>query len=312
MTLPTEGITPVFCDWLDVTTPPDREHALLSSIGPLICAAGGSKLSDDLYDLGGGKIKMGVMRRVFRVSVSGTAIRVLELQGMWSGLLAELVDGPHRVTRLDAAVDIDVDGAASIGILQAAYPLGYVALSQRRIKVTELLSTRPDGLKTGTWYAGHRSGAEVTCRVYDKAQQVLDTRGDSIPHRTRAELTVRKGCTLRDAFEPERVFWHYMAPAIFERPSEAPEWSSGWAEGWTMTKIDILPAQRLKGLIERSPELAAIIELADALGPSGRHMAVRLIAERLGLAGELGLRYDPDSLRGSAPASLSAGSKAAH
>jgi hypothetical protein len=296
MTLPTDGLTAVFCDWLDVTTPPDREHALLSSLGPLICAAGGSKLSDDLYDLGGGKIKMGIMRRVFRVSVSGTAIRALELQGMWSGLLAELGDGPHRVTRLDAAADIDVDGARSIALLQAAYPLGYVALSQRRIKVTELLSTRSDGQKTGTWYAGHRSGAEVTCRVYDKAQQVQDTRGDTIPPRTRAELTVRKGCTLRDAFQPERVFWHYMAPAIFDRPSGAPEWSSGWAEGWTMEKIDILPAQRLKGLIELSPELAAIIELADSVGTGGRSMAIRLIEQRVRHAPSLS--SPPSSLRG--------------
>lgn len=296
MTLPTDGITPVFCDWLDVTTPPDREHALLSCLGPLICAAGGSKLSDDLYDLGGGKVKMGIMRRVFRVSLSGSCVRALQVQGLWETFLAELGEGPHRVTRLDAAVDLDVDGADSIATLQAAYPLGHVALSQRRIRITELLSTRSDGRKTGTWYAGHRSGAEVTCRVYDKAQQVLDTRGDSIPPRTRAELTVRKGCTLRDAFQPERVFWHYMAPAIFERPSEAPEWSSGWAEGWTMEKIDILPAQRLKGLIERSPELAAIIELADSLGSGGRSMAIRLIEQRVRHAPALG--SPPCSLQG--------------
>lgn len=296
MTLPTDGITPVFCDWLDVTTPPDREHALLSCLGPLICAAGGSKLSDDLYDLGGGKVKMGIMRRVFRVSLSGSCVRVLQVQGLWETFLAELGEGPHRVTRLDAAVDLDVDGAASIAALQAAYPLGYVALSQRRIQVKEMLCVRPDGLKTGTWYAGHRSGAEVTCRVYDKAQEMLDKRHEAIPPRTRAELTVRKGCTLRDAFEPERVFWHYMAPAIFERPSGVPEWSSGWAEGWTMEKIDILPAQRLKGLIERSPELAAIIELADSLGSGGRSMAIRLIEQRVRHAPALG--SPPCSLQG--------------
>lgn len=281
MTLPTEGLTGVFCDWLDVTAPPDREHQLRASLGPLICGALGSKVHDDLYDLGGGKIKIGMMYGVFRVSVSGTAIRALEAQGMWANLLAELGDGPHRVTRLDTAVDLDYDGAAAIALLQGNYPRGEVRLSRRPIRVTELLSTRSDGCKTGTWYAGHRSGAEITCRVYDKAHQILEARGEVIPPRTRAELTVRKGCTLRDAYEPERVFWHYMAPAIFEGPSDVPEWSSGWAEGWTMEKVDLLPAQRLKRLIERSPDLAAIVELADAVGPYGRSMAMRLIEQKV-------------------------------
>ena len=281
MTLPTDGLTAVFCDWLDVTTPPDREYDLRSTLGPIICGAGGSKLHDDLYDLGGGKIKIGIMRRTFRVSISGTAVRVLQIQGLWENVLSEIGDGPHRVTRLDAAVDVDLDGALAIQLLQASFPRGEVRLSRRAIRVSELLSTRSDGRKTGTWYAGHRSAAEITCRVYDKAQQLLDTRGEDIPPRTRAELTVRKGCTLRDAFEPSRVFWHYMAPAILERPSDVPEWSSGWAEGWTMEKVELLPAQRLKGLIERSPDLAAIIELADAVGPMGRSMAMRLIDDRI-------------------------------
>lgn len=272
---------PVFCDWLDVTTPPDREYALRSALGPIICGSGGSKLKDDLYELGNGKIKIGFMRGIFRVSISGACIRVLCIQGLWETLLAELGDGPHRVTRLDAAVDLDLDGADALEALEAAYPRGEVRLSQRPLKVSQMLSTRPDGRKTGTWYVGHRSAAEITCRVYDKAKQVLDTRGEVIPSRTRAELTVRKGCTLRDAFQPDRVFWHYMAPAILKRPSDVPEWSSGWAEGWKMERAELLPAQRLKGLIERSPDLAAIIELADAVGPMGRSMALRLIEDRV-------------------------------
>jgi len=272
---------PVFCDWLDVTTPPDREHTLRSVLGPIICGAGGSKLADDLYELGGGKIKIGLMRKVFRVSLSGSCIRVLRIQSLWETFLAELADGPHRVTRLDAALDLDLDGADALEALQRAYPRGEVRLSRRPVRVSEMLSTRSDGRKTGTWYAGHRSAAEITCRVYDKAQQLLDTRSEVIPPRTRCELTVRKGCTLRDAFQPDRVFWHYMAPAILKRPSGVPEWSSGWAEGWKMERTELLPAQRLKGLIERSPDLAAIIELADSVGPMGRSMALRLIESKI-------------------------------
>lgn len=306
MTLSSNGITAVFCDWLDVTTPPDREHDLRAHLGPLLCGAGGSKLHDDLYDLGGGKVKIGLMRGTFRVSVSGVCVQILRTQGLWETFLSELGDGPHRVTRLDAAVDLDLDGADSIAALQAAYPRGEVRLSRRPIKVSELLSTRADGRKTGTWYAGHRSAAEITCRVYDKAHQLQATQGLEIPPRTRAELTVRRGCTLRDAFQPDRVFWHYMAPAILERPSGVPEWSSGWAEGWAMEKSELLPAQRLKRLIERSPDLAAIVELADAVGPSGRSMALRLIEKRVrGSAGLCSLPpVDGDSQSAGSQAAL--------
>lgn len=272
---------PIFCDWLDVTTPPDREDELRSVLGPMFCSAGASKVADDLYSLGDGKIKIGLQRRIFRVSISGSSIRALIIQNVWGNVLSALGDGAHRVTRLDAAVDLDLDGADALEQLQRAYPSGLVRLSSRAIKVTEMLCIRPDGRRTGTWYAGHRSAAETTCRVYDKAQQLLDTRGVQIHQRTRAELTVRKGCTLRDAFEPYRVFWHYMSPAILRRPQGLPEWSPGWAEGWTMERIEILPAQRLRNLIERSADLSSIIELADSMGPEGRAYALRLVRKRL-------------------------------
>lgn len=47
-----------------------------------------------------------------------------------------------------------------------------------------------------------------------------------------------------------------------------------------MEKIELLPVQRLKALIERSPDLAAIFELSDAAGTGGRAMALRLIEKR--------------------------------
>lgn len=282
MALPTEFVTSVFCDWLDITAPPDEGERLGPALGALLCEAGAMKLTDDLYELNGGKVKLGYMRGVYRVSISGNCIQLLVPMGYWGNVLSLIADGPHRVTRLDAAMDIGLDGADAIELMQGAYPRGLVRLSQRPIKVTEMLSTRSDGRKTGTWYAGHRSGAEITCRVYDKAFQLLETRGEVCPPRTRAELTVRRGATLRDAMEPERLFWHYMSPAILSRPTDVPEWSSGWAEGWTMERIELLPAQALKRRIEQSPELAALIELADSVGPYGRSMALRLISQRFG------------------------------
>jgi len=60
-----------------------------------------------------------------------------------------------------------------------------------------------------------------------------------------------------------------------------------------MEKIDILPAQRLKRLIERSPELAAIIELSGAVGTGGHAMALRLIEKRFRIDGAALISQEP-------------------
>jgi len=293
----------VFCDWLDVTAPPSEEYRIRSELGPLLSSVG-EKVSDDLYRLNNGSVKLQGNSRWFKVGLSGQAVALLRFSGLWLDVLSLIGEGPHRVTRVDAAVDLPLDGADAISELQSSYPLGEVRLSQRPVAITELLSTRSDGRKTGTWYAGHRGKSEITCRVYDKAQEALDKRGEVIPPRTRCELTVCKGAspTLRDAAEPSRLFWHYMAPAILRRPPGVPEWSSGWAEGWVMHRSEFLPAQALKRRIEESPELSALIELADSIGPMGRSMALRLIREKFDQAPVAGSPGD------SAVAARSAGS----
>lgn len=280
----------VFCDWLDVTTPPHEEHRLRSELGALLTEAGADKVTDDLYRLNGGSFKFVANSKWFKLSFSGSVVAILRFNRQWEHALALIGEGPHRVTRVDAAIDLELDGADAIAMLQAAYPMGQVRLSQRPVAVSELLSTRDDGRKTGTWYVGHRGKSEITCRVYDKAKEALDKRGEHIPPRTRCELTVCKGAgpTLRDAAEPARIFWHYMAPAILPRPDDVPAWDSGWAEGWNMERIELLPAQALKRRIEQSAELAALIELADSIGTDGRQYALRLIREKFDRAPQLG------------------------
>lgn len=298
--------TEAFADWLDVTFPPTESFRVYTELSALFASVDGLKLSDGLWELGPGKAKLGKSYNVDRVSLSGGVLAHLRAHGVYSDVLSVLAEGPHRVTRLDAAVDSNEDGADVLDSLRGRYPRGQVRLSQRPVKVTEMLSTREDGRRSGTWYAGHRSGAEVTCRVYDKALEVLQRQGESIPARTRYELTVRKGPgpTLRDAHSPERLFWHYMSPAILEAPSGVPEWDSGWGEGWTMERVELLPAESLRKRVERSGDLAAMVELADAVGPEGRRLLCRWISERV--SGESSSRTSH------ALEEVSEGSKAAH
>jgi len=303
LSTPADGLS-VFCDWLDTTTPPGEEYRLRSELTPLLCAAGCDKVSDDLLRFNGGSVKFQGNSKWFKVGISGQVIALLRMSGLWETLLSVIGEGPHRVTRVDAAVDLPLDGAIALQQLQAAYPRGEVRLSQRPVRITELTATRSDGLKTGTWYAGHRGASEVTCRVYDKANEALEKRGELLPPTTRCELTVCKGVspTLRDAAQPERLFWHYMSPAVLRRPQGVPAWDSGWGEGWTMARVEILAAGRLKRRIQESPELAAILEIADSMGPEGRQYALRLIQDKFATDSSA------SSLAGSQVASSSAGS----
>jgi len=47
-----------------------------------------------------------------------------------------------------------------------------------------------------------------------------------------------------------------------------------------MERTELLPAMHLKRRIEESPELAALIELADSIGTDGRDYALRLIRQK--------------------------------
>src|SRR5690554_6898763 len=100
----------VFCDWLDVTTPPGEEYRIRSELGPILCAAGCDKVTDDLYRFNGGSVKLQGNSRWFKVGFSGQVCTLLRLNGMWGNVLFLIGEGPHRVTRVDAAIDLALDG----------------------------------------------------------------------------------------------------------------------------------------------------------------------------------------------------------
>lgn len=137
--------------------------------------------------------------------------------GAWQEFLAILGSSPHAVTRVDLAVDLAMDGADLVDAMRARYPSGMVNLGRKSISTTLFLSVRPDGRETGTWYAGHRTKARATARVYDKAHQLWERDGTITLPRARVEVTARKGygATLRDAALPEALFWHIASRLSF-------------------------------------------------------------------------------------------------
>lgn len=289
MILSGDSSTRVICDWLDVTCPGWVWAQIEQDLSEVLLAARFEDQGTCWRSEEGGTLQAGLYYdRIARVSASGRALADLRGAGMFNAFLSVLADYPHRVTRVDAAADFAVDGADTIEALHGQYPRRHIRLGQRPQKMSTLLAPRDwDGRESGTVYVGNRRTSQITCRVYDKRKEVLDRTGED-PEQdwTRVEVTFKgksgdkSGPTLRDAVEPERVFWCYASPAIVKASDGVCERVSGYAEGWTMEKIELLPAQILKSRVEGWATLHRLVEVADRMGPEGRrYLKSRLCAE---------------------------------
>lgn len=277
-----------FCDWLDVTYGPldcpyPDLNTLLLGCGFVPSNELGSGRTYRTPN-GRGTVRVKHSKRYAKISLSGSSLAHLRLCGHWTELLSILASSPHKVSRLDLAMDLPMDAAPFMDALDARYPLGLVNLSRKAQAVTRFVSTRADGVRSGTWYVGHKDDARQSLRVYDKSLQMLQEYGEVIPTTTRVEVTARKdrGATLRDAEQPDALFWDIAAPSVFKRaPEGSPVWQPNQDTHWLSQPPTFVPAEVLKRRIEHSAEIDAFLTLADSIGPYGVAYLERLLLDRL-------------------------------
>jgi len=275
--------TDPFCDYLSVTFSPDNSPyysivEYFESLGFLVdsrdvkCTYIAHVLEDSRLT-----VRLETSPQFHKLSIGGYTLDFLRVRSYINDVLALCASVPHRVTRLDAAVDVRKDAVAVFRSLDRKYPDGAIKLSRKSAKVTKILSRRPDGLDSGTYYIGKRT-AKVYARVYDKSHEAMQKRGEEIPfHLTRYELSICDGVTLRDVSEPAGAFWFYASPSLLKAPVSAPAWEKREIDGWTYSKPDKLPAEVLEGYLERSCHLERMVEIADSIGPNGRrHLLSKL------------------------------------
>lgn len=278
---------PIICDWLDVTYSPDC--APFPAVNRLLLDLGFDAESVDratfTYRHGRAVVLFGPSRGTLRVSLSGSACAHLRACGRWDDLLGELSSVPHRVTRLDAALDLPMDGADLVALMRQRHSSGSVNLTRKSVATSTFLAVRPsDGRETGTWYAGRRSRARFTARVYDKAWEALEKRGELMPPTARVEVTAAggdSGATLRDAAMPAALFWHIASPSLLDAPEGTPVWTPNQDLGWSAAPRDFDPAALLRRRVESFAMLDALALVADDLGPMGRDYLLALIKARL-------------------------------
>lgn len=292
-----QGHADVFSDYASISVPSDRFPEVSQGLLPVLDVVGASCVSPGLYRLDTGTVKVVPRGAVHVISATGRVLAALRAAQLLDTYLMAFADGPHRVTRVDAAMDFPGYGPDYV---KAAYQLadnGKLRLSRKRVAPKKfwspVLYEGGAARETGSTYLGGRK-AEVSAVIYDKRQESIERYGVDIgENRTRAELRVRSGMrpSLRDISSPLPMFYHFMAPDIVYG-FDAPEWvPSGF--GFPVQRQEILPYERMKRLVQDSSDIGRALAAAEACGPEGLSLLIALIRRRAAQSGScvLGLAH---------------------
>lgn len=277
----------ILCDYLNVTVPTDKADGVLSDLLPLFSLLGltGERFGKVLVHRteSGGTFRFEDKDRFWMFGASGAALATLRAAELLPSYLGAFAGVPHRVTRLDLALDT---GEPSYPVLDRLYDQAHsstgLKLTRKRVRYVNRITGRDfDDRDSGTVYLGART-AEVRAKVYDKRLERWQKAGERLPHYwTRYELTVtsKAGASLRDAYSPTSLFWHFMTEVVGrDKPSDVPDWIPCDGGFELPAKVSLLPAELLQRSLERSAEVEQWLALADQLGPHGRDWLKRLFA----------------------------------
>lgn len=275
-----------FADWLQLTTPLGELPFLRDEVVKLLDDVGASRAGDDLYGVGdGGTVQFGTYGLVGKLGVSGAACASLRNVGAWGELLSICGNAPHRVTRLDATMDVVEDAPPVVRRLARLGRSGKLQVTRKAVRpehVSEYRGCYPDGRISGTVYLGSRR-ADVRPAIYDKRLERISKNYPDPGPCTRYEIRLRRGVgvTLRDAFDPAPVFWHFASPALLEAPAAVCSWRPH-AEGFEVpAREPFTPFERAWRLVNDSRDFHRLARIVAEASPSDRDAIHRLLARRL-------------------------------
>lgn len=290
----------VFCDFLTVTCPADEWAELRPALEAVLDEVSCESPREGVYICpSGGWVKVGRRSGVVWIQATGGVLQALREAGAYMAYLKAIAGHSHRVTRLDASINLAVEGQKEIPRLYLVGIEGKAKLSRKAVRPSSVSAIITpslfDGQNTGTVYFG-RCTAEVRLTAYDKREHVRQKTGEDIGPLMRYEVKVsdKMGASLRDASEPTAMFWHFASPSVLEAPAGVPEWEPFRDGGFELNRPPMLPYARLKRRVESSRELARLVELADECGPKGRDLLCNLLGRYHGLhwVRETGLAVD--------------------
>lgn len=268
-----------FCDFIAATVPEADWHALRADVTAELDAVGMHVEFDRERETvwrdpaADGTVKSRSISGVRTISATGAVCAGLRAAGRFASFLAAIAARPHRVTRLDASLDVSQDAPPALDAAVAHGRSGRMSLTRKTIRprdVTTFLGVRDDGRVSGTAYFG-TANANVRLCMYDKQHERMSRGLADTGPLTRYELRIRgeAGVTVRDAYDPRDVFWHFM-PEDFPLPrGDAAPWQPG-RTGFDLDRLPPLsPIERLCRRVDDSPEVIALAKLAVEAGPTG-------------------------------------------
>jgi hypothetical protein len=297
-----------FADYLNVSTPSENADSFRGAVLPVLDALGNFQevapglfqfyriavVKGSIKPLPDGTVKFGRRGRVSTFSLSGAVLHKLRAAGLYSELLAAIGSQPHRVTMLHVTADYLVDSPpAFMQLVKGAMYAGEVAFTRKWVQPSQcqhVFSQDCDGLETGTCYMGQRENADVWGKVYDKRHERI-SRGFPDPGPlVRVEIACMSdvGATLRDAFDPRDLFFHYAGRTLCEVPPDC----SGWVphgEGYVLgQRRERSLWERFDAVLSGSRDVRRLAEMALLLHPDrgiaaqflGRH-AIALVPDVL-------------------------------
>jgi hypothetical protein len=281
--------TEPFADWLDVTFSPDLSELKDCLFHWLDVLCFPVKFTDDkgrvFWSVGDGVLVYESKPRFQRVSASGSVLSHLRSIGSFRDYCNFLGGFDHKITRLDAAVDVFRDAPASLRELEARYPDDVFHFGRKALKVTRMYSKRDsDHLETGTWYAGHRSSARVTARVYDKQDEALEKRNEKLPPTTRYELTFRKdyGVSFWDVLMPRDLFYSHAHTTLLPCDGSYDTWESRGCVPWSSRPVPSrLTLEQFERRLEASPDIDHLLDIVSCLGAPAKALLMRRFEQRL-------------------------------
>ena len=279
LAMPFHDRADVICDWLDVTCSPI--DSFVDSLDDWLCANGfGVRFRDacsTTYFIDSGTLRVDTKFNFHRASASGAFLAGLRTVGLYRDFVNILGSVGHKVTRLDAALDVHADAPPILVALCSIYA-GSFSFKRKALRTKTIFETRVlDGAQTGTWYAGHMSKARVSCRVYDKQQERLNC-GIVISPLTRYEITFRKdyGCSLWDALMPNSIFYTHSSDLVSPPASGYASWSSRGLVPWVSEPVDTdLTLDKFARSVEFSVELSYLAHKGSKFGAAGKAILLR-------------------------------------
>lgn len=263
----------VHCDYLNVTMPSLALAELKADLSGLFDAAGLSSSGDgETYTLADspGAFKLRHNSRYITLSASGGILRHFRDLGVMNYYLEILGKYPHKITRLDATSDFSVIYAPKvIQDFKTRANAGKLQLTRKALDpktdITTFMGLNDNGHETGTVYLGNIKSHSVYGKIYDKTferrQKGILQDSDVI----RVELTLKAdtGVSLKDVFDPEKVFYHFASRSIVSPPPHFNGWEP-FGSGFEIPKQAELftPAGKIQNIFSNSLDLSRAFKIA--------------------------------------------------